>query len=127
MSLHGYPFPDLEYYYFYPLLQKVGLLLVDDIQIPSIGRMFEILKRCGMFALSEVVKKNLAIFKRTQAPVIDPQSDSWWLQGYNKAYYEDMVRPRVLQGILGRVRHATPSSVKRLIPQSLKTALRRRT
>ena len=27
---HGYPFPDLEYYYFYPLIDPGGLLLVDD-------------------------------------------------------------------------------------------------
>ena len=88
--------------------------------------MFDIINHCDMFALSEIVEKNLAIFKRTEAPVIDPQSDSWWLQGYNRAYYEEMVSPKEVQGVLGRVRHATPSSVKRLIPQSLKAALRRK-
>ena len=31
---HGYPFPDLEYYYLYPLIEAGGLLLVDDIKIP---------------------------------------------------------------------------------------------
>jgi hypothetical protein len=32
---HGYPFPDLEYYYFYPTIEVGGLLVLDDIQIPS--------------------------------------------------------------------------------------------
>jgi len=40
---HGYPFPDLEYFYFYPLIETGGLLLVDDIKIPTISRMFEII------------------------------------------------------------------------------------
>ena len=41
---HGYPFPDMDYYYFYPIIETGGLLLVDDLQIPSIRRMFEIIK-----------------------------------------------------------------------------------
>jgi hypothetical protein len=87
---HGYPFPDLEYYYFYPQLQTGGLLLIDDIQIPTIGRMFEMIKADDMFDLLETVD-NMAFFKRTEAPLIDPLSDSWWLQGYNRAVYEQMI------------------------------------
>jgi len=88
---HGYPFPDLEYYYLYPTLQTGGLLILDDIQIPSIARMFDILKADDMFELVEVVDGNTAFLKRTDAPLIDPDSDSWWLQGYNRPYYQQLI------------------------------------
>ena len=89
---HGYPFPDLEYYYFYPVIRSGGLLVVDDIQIPSIGRMFDIIKAGDMFRLLEVIE-NTAFLQRTDAPLISPTSDSWWLQGYNRAYHEGLVAP----------------------------------
>jgi hypothetical protein len=91
---HGYPFPDLEYYYFYPLIEPGGLLLVDDLPIPTIARMFEIVRADPMFELKEVVGDQLAIFSRTDAPVVDPRSDSWWLQGYNRRHYERVLRDR---------------------------------
>jgi hypothetical protein len=85
---HAYPFPDLEYYYFYPLVAPGGLLIVDDLLIPSIGRMFEIIKADRMFELVEIVSSNMAFFRRTSAPLLDPHGDGWWLQGYNKSYYD---------------------------------------
>ena len=33
---HAYPFPDLEYYYLNPHLDPGGILIVDDIQIPTV-------------------------------------------------------------------------------------------
>lgn len=86
---HGYPFPDLEYYYFYPLIETGGLLLVDDIKIPSIGRMFDIINAGDMFNLIDIIDDNMAFFRRSNAPLIDPKGDSWWIQGYNSAYYKE--------------------------------------
>jgi len=107
---HGYPFPDLEYYYFYPAIQPGGLLLVDDIQIPSIGRMFDIIKAGDMFRLAEVID-NTAFLQRTDAPLIIPTSDSWWLQNYNRAYYEEMIAPK--KGSLEDESAGTPGPVRR--------------
>ena len=90
---HGYPFPDLEYYYLYPTIEAGGLLMLDDIQIPSIARMFELIRADDMFELLEIVDDNTAFLRRTGAPLIDPESDSWWLQGYNKAYYQQLLAP----------------------------------
>ena len=87
---HGYPFPDLEYYYFYPHIVGGGLLILDDIQIPSIGRMYDIIKAGDMFRPHEVIE-NTAFLVRTDAPLIHPESDGWSLQGYNRAYYEQMI------------------------------------
>jgi predicted O-methyltransferase YrrM len=87
---HGYPFPDLEYYYLYPVIETGGLLLVDDIKIPSIARMYDIIRSDKMFELIRVVDDNMAFFRRTSAELLDPLGDGWWLQGYNSAYYDQI-------------------------------------
>jgi len=101
---HGYPFPDLEFYYFYPTIDAGGLLIVDDIRIPSIGRMFDVISADDMFELLEIVDGNTAFLRRTAAPLVDPESDSWWLQGYNRAYYQQLVSapsaPRTVSSLL---------------------------
>ena len=61
---HGYPFPELEYYYLYPWIVQGGLLALDDIKIPTIGRMCEIIKADDMFDLVEIVDDNMALFRR---------------------------------------------------------------
>lgn len=80
---HAYPFPDLEYYYFYPHLDTGALLVVDDIQIPGIHNLFNFLRADRMFRLEEVVRTT-AFFTRTEAPVFDPFGDEWEQQGYNR-------------------------------------------
>lgn len=80
---HGYPFPELDYYFIYPLLKPGGILIVDDIQIPTIRNMFNFLKTDEMFSLIEVVR-NTAFFRRTERPTFDPYGDGWWSQNYNK-------------------------------------------
>jgi len=110
---HGYPFPDLEYFYFYPRVRKGGLLLVDDIHIPSIGRMYRILKACDMWRLIRTVD-NMAFFERTDAPLLDPYADGWWLQGYNRRLYERGLKRKGLLGAL------TPKWLRRMFPASVK-------
>lgn len=123
---HGYPFPDLEYYYFYPLIETGGLLLVDDLKIPSIHRMFEIIKESDMFDLVDLIG-DMAFFKRNSAPLIDPLSDSWWLQGYNKSYYENMHNST--QGAFNKgIHHVakfTPGFIKKIIPARFKNIINR--
>ena len=114
---HAYPFPDLEYYYLYPQIETGGLLLIDDIQIPSIGRMFDIIKASDMFDLLEVVS-NMAIFRRSNAALIDPLSDSWWIQGYNRPHYEKITRDKF--SLLSGLAHITPKPIKMMIPESVK-------
>ena len=80
---HGFPFPELEYFFFYPRIRPGGFLIVDDIQIPTIRRMFQILRKDRMWDLVRV-SDNTAFFKRTGAPTLNPLRDDWWLQGYNE-------------------------------------------
>lgn len=100
---HGYPFPDLEYYYIYPLIDEGSLLVIDDIRIPSIRRMFDIINAGSMFTLLEVVSRNTAFFRRTRAPLIDPCSDSWWENGYNKRFHGQVQLRQKLRALLRRI------------------------
>jgi len=123
---HGYPFPDLEYYYFYPNLIEGGLLLLDDIQIPSIRRMFEIIKADDMFELLEVLD-NMAFFRRTDSPLIDPYLDNWWLQGYNRLHFEKIQRTALSKNALDKTLERTiPEAIHKHIPSSLKNWIYRR-
>ncbi|GEM_PF-404042 len=79
---HGYPFPDLEYYYLYPHLETEAVLIIDDIQIPTVHHLFQFLRRDAMFHLEQVVETT-AFFTRTSAPTFDPFGDGWWQQNYN--------------------------------------------
>ena len=80
---HGYPFPDMEYYYIYPNLDVNALLIVDDIHIPTIHNMYEFIKADEMFDLLEVFK-HTAFFRRTDSKTFPPTIDGWWMQNYNK-------------------------------------------
>lgn len=83
---HGYPFPDLEYAFIYPHLKEGALLVIDDIHIPTVRRMFEIISEDAMFALEDI-EMNTAFLRRTAAPILDPEGDGWWKQNYNKIRY----------------------------------------
>lgn len=125
---HGYPFPDLEYYYFYPHLDPGALLILDDTRIPSIARMLDILKADPMFDFIETVR-DTAFLKRTDAPTLDPCGDNWWLQGYNRDYYAESLPPAgdtAVGRLLGRLSNATPQSLKDAVPPGLRKALRKR-
>lgn len=79
---HGYPFPDLEYYFIYPHLAEGAWLLIDDVQIPTIHNLFMFLKDEAMFRF--VTRSgDTAFFRRTSAPVFCPEGDNWWTQRYN--------------------------------------------
>jgi len=80
---HGFPFPNMEYWKLYPHLEQGGLLVIDDIHIPTIRQLFDFLKEDEMFRLIETVGKT-AFFERTTAETFSPVGDGWWLQNYNQ-------------------------------------------
>ncbi len=79
---HAYPFPDLEYFYFYPQIRSGGALVIDDLQIRSVHNLFEFLRRDEMFELEAVVHRT-AFFRRTDAPIFPLEADGWEDQAYN--------------------------------------------
>jgi hypothetical protein len=79
---HGFPFPDMEYYHLYPHLRPGAVLVIDDINIPTVGRLFEFVREDEMFEVIHI-EGFTAFLRRTDAPTFDPEMDGWWLQKYN--------------------------------------------
>lgn len=93
---HGYPFPDVEYWHLYPHIAEGGLLVIDDVHIPTIHNLFTFLKDDAMFDLLEVVGTT-AIFRRTAAPLFDPYGDAWRQQEYNRKRFPATLRQKLIQ------------------------------
>ena len=85
---HGFPFAELEYYYFYPRLKKGGFLIVDDLHIPTVSQLADFIAEDAMFELVEVVGAT-AVFRRTQAKTFNPTGDGWYNQDYNRRRLTD--------------------------------------
>lgn len=79
---HGWPFVELEYYRFYPHIRPGGILMVDDLHIPTIRRFFDILREDDNYVLLDIVS-HTAFFRRTDVPCLDPLGDDWPRSGYN--------------------------------------------
>lgn len=80
---HGYPFPELEYFHFYPHIREGGILIIDDLQIPTVGRMADVLREDAMWDFVTVVAKT-GLFRRTGAEMTPPTGDHWWAQEFNQ-------------------------------------------
>lgn len=94
---HAYPFPDLEYFYFYPNIRVGGILIVDDFHIPTIGHLHDFLCENEMWVhLGDV--ETTAFFERTAAPLQDPFGDGWPNQRYNRKYFP---YPQALEPMFG--------------------------
>lgn len=103
---HAYPYPELEYYHFYPKIKEGGWLVVDDVNIPTINNMFKFLCEEPMFRFHARVG-HTAFFQRTSAPLFNPIGDDWWLQSYNVNHIDELkswtVRVKILaKKLLGR-------------------------
>ena len=80
---HGYPFVEFEYLMLNPHIKEGGFLIIDDVIIPTIGRMADIIAEDLMFDLIAVIEAT-AIFCRTNSITFSPIEDNWSKQIYNK-------------------------------------------
>lgn len=99
---HGYPFPEMEYYFIYPHLKEGAILVIDDIHIPTIFNLFKFLMDDSMFEFLEIVNQTTAFFRRTSAPLFSPTGDGWWEQEYNKKNFPESMLNDELRKLLGR-------------------------
>lgn len=81
---HGFPFPELEYFFFYPHIRTGGLLIVDDVHLPTVAKMADVLQEDVMWDLLSLERGKTAVFRRTDAPLVPPTGDHCWVQGYNQ-------------------------------------------
>ncbi len=83
---HAFPYPELEYYYLYPHLKPGGILVIDDIHIPSVHILYKFLREEIMFRPLEVVGTT-ALFERTWASTFPTSGCGWWDQAYNARHF----------------------------------------
>jgi hypothetical protein len=82
----------------YPHLDEGALLILDDIHIPTIFRLFAFLREEEMFDFLGVAATT-AFFRRNSAPLFDSLGEGWWWQKYNekrfpvRAFDRDFVPP----------------------------------
>jgi len=81
---HAYPFPELEYFHFYPHIREGGLLMLDDIQIPTVHRLFDFVRQDAMWELETVVHRT-AFLRRSGAAVFPNDADGWERQRFNRS------------------------------------------
>jgi len=79
---HGYPFPDLEYAMLYSRLKPGGILILDDVHIASIGRMYDILREDRMYDDIGVFSTT-GLLRRTTLKGVPADGDHWYEQNYN--------------------------------------------
>ncbi len=94
---HAYPFPDLEYFHFYPQIREGGVLVIDDIHIPTIGHLHDFLRDDEMWEhLGDV--DTTGFFQRTHVEMLSPHGDGWPQQRYNRRRF---AYPDALNGMFG--------------------------
>ena len=79
---HAYPYPDMEYCFIEPFLRSGALLIIDDIQIPSISRMFEILAEEEIYSFIGI-EETTGFLRRNKRPRLFAEFGGWIYQNYN--------------------------------------------
>ncbi|MBK8455891.1 MAG: class I SAM-dependent methyltransferase [Phyllobacteriaceae bacterium] len=79
---HGYPFPHFEYAILYDKLKPGGVLILDDVHIPSIGNMYDLLREDRMYEEIGVIATT-GLLRRTGIEGVPPDGDHWYEQSYN--------------------------------------------
>jgi hypothetical protein len=85
---HGFPFPQMEYFHFYQRIRKGGVLVIDDIHIPTVRQMYDFLCDDKMWVHIEDVLTT-AFFRRSEEPMFDPHGDGWQTQQFNQRHFQD--------------------------------------
>jgi SAM-dependent methyltransferase len=80
---HSFPYPIVDYHFVSRLLDPGGILILDDLPIPSVGVLFGFLERDPLWERLAVVENRAAALRLT-APL--PPGDPWGGQPWNRSY-----------------------------------------
>jgi len=118
---HGFPFVEMEYWHFYPQLDTGALLILDDIHIATCYNLYCFIREDEMFEELERVGST-AFFRRTDAPLLHPMGDGWWLQNYNKSRHpvdlENTAREKGLDEQIGELQKKVEELRQRIEQES---------
>jgi len=113
---HAFPFAELEYYYIYPHLETGAILIIDDVDIPTINNMYRVLRVDRMYRDLGIVGKT-CFLERTSAPLLDPITGWWKMQDYNS-------RKRIVDHSPSAYAKRTLDVARKMAPDWLRKAAR---
>ena len=94
-----------------------GVLIIDDVHIPSIANMYGVLRADRMYHEIEIID-NTAFLRRTVAPAIDPYGEGWWDQAYNAKIRTSHLAPK--ERAISLAERVTPAPVKEFLKARLR-------
>lgn len=80
---HAFPLPVVDFHFVRRLVKVGGVLVLDDLPIPSMGVVYEFLRGEPNWTQLGLADHRAAAFRRT-AP--DPAGDPWGDQAFNRSY-----------------------------------------
>jgi len=122
---HAYPFPELEYALIYPHLRSGALLVIDDVHIPTVGRMWDVLREDAMFDELEV-SGTTGFLRRTSAPTFPPDGDGWETQAFNARRYPNRRAGIAICSLMAVKRRVSPRAWESVRSAALRCRLRPR-
>lgn len=97
---HAFPFPIVDFHHAGRLLRVGGLLMLDDLPIPSVQVLYRYLRTDAGWSLVEMVDDRVAVFRLVE-PI--PSGDPWQEQAFNSSYpdYSFLPASRRARVVLG--------------------------
>ena len=89
---HAYPFPILDWYYAQTRLRRGGMLILDDVAIPSVRVLFDFLCKDANWKLTRMVKGDPIFEKLGESAPSHTGVDAfidWWPFQWSNATYPD--------------------------------------
>ncbi len=80
---HSYPIPAVDWHYGQQRLTVGGLMILDDVPIPAVVGVFDLMHELDNWEFVEIVDSRAAVFRKTAEP--EP-GDFWRYQRANRAY-----------------------------------------
>jgi SAM-dependent methyltransferase len=109
---HSFPFPVVDFHYVSRLLRPGGVLVLDDVPIPSVGMVYR-------FLVSETAWSRLAVLDDRAAAfrLLRPldSGDPWGSQALNARYPDYTFLPPVRRALVTSVERAARSRTARLL------------
>ncbi len=107
---HAFPIPIVDFHFVRRLVRVGGVLVLDDLPIPSMAEVYRFLSTEPTWARVALVDNRAAAFRRLAA---DPAGDPWGDQAYNRTYPDYSFLPPLTRYMVASEAYVKHSSAVR--------------